>query len=62
LSRIYKTPSNFKVTIEFSPPHGGEQPLAGHSSTSSFVSPKGFFIDARLDLQRPDKERIGSYH
>jgi hypothetical protein len=24
-----KTPSNFKVTIGFSPPHGGEQPLAG---------------------------------
>jgi len=24
-----KTPINFKVTIEFSPPHGGEQPLAG---------------------------------
>jgi hypothetical protein len=24
-----KTPSNFKVTIEFSPPQGGEQPLAG---------------------------------
>jgi hypothetical protein len=24
-----KTPSNFNVTIEFSPPHGGEQPLAG---------------------------------